>query len=229
MSLNVIYEDNHIIVVEKKPNTVVQADSTGDKDMLTNVKEYIKKKYNKPGNVFVGLVHRLDRPVGGIMVFARTSKGASRLSDLIRRHKMNKKYLCVLQGDFKNLSNNWTTITHYIEKDLKLNRVKISDKEFGNAKEATLRYRLLDVSNELALVEVDLITGRPHQIRAQMTMLGCSIYGDNKYGKGKPGEDIALWSYMIGFDHPTKKEYMEFTIYPDNEVFPWNNFKKFIE
>lgn len=240
--LNVLYEDNHIIVVIKPRNILTQGDNTGDTNMLDLVKEYIKVKYDKPGNVFVGLVHRLDRPVAGVMVFAKTSKAASRLSDVIRRKQFNKRYYAVVQGELDKKSG---TLKHYIEKDLKNNRVRISDKPFGAAKDACLNYRVVSSVDGMSLIDVELITGRSHQIRAQFSTIGYPLIGDLKYGwkvnVGKAGDtspadfydvsltgnyDIspALWSYYISFKHPVKDEVMEFKHLPNMDAFPWDKF-----
>lgn len=223
--LKVIYEDNHIIVVEKKPNIPSQADKTGDVDMLTLVKQYIKEKYNKPGEVYLGLVHRLDRPVGGVMVFARTSKAASRLSNQIRENKMKKKYLAVVDGI---LEKNEDILENYLYKDERNNISKVVDSNKKNAKFAKLDYKVLKVSekNKLSLVEVNLYTGRHHQIRVQFAHAGHSLFGDQKYGIRGKGKQIALWAYQLTFIHPVTKEEMVFKDEPNWENPGWGNFKK---
>ena len=172
--LKIIYEDNHIIVVEKKPNIPSQADKTGDIDMLTIVKQYIKEKYQKPGNVYLGLVHRLDRPVGGIMIFAKTSKAASRLSDEVRTKVFKKKYLSRVDGKFEKEEG---TLEDYLYKDERNNISKVVKKEKKNAKYAKLDYKVLayDERNKISLVEINLHTGRHHQIRVQLASRGHSI------------------------------------------------------
>lgn len=213
-NLNILYEDNHIIVVEKKPNILCQSDYTNDLDLLTMLKEYIKEKYQKPGNVFLGLVHRLDRPVGGIMVFARTSKAASRLSKLIQNHEMTKEYLLVCHGSLTTKG----IMEDYIEKQ---NEVSvISTKEKG--KYAKLEYEVLDKTNNLNLVKVNLITGRHHQIRLQFAHRNNPLYGDMLYGKKEKGH-IALYAYHLKFKHPVKDEIMDFKLIPKGEV--WSSFK----
>ena len=194
--MKVIYEDNHIIVVEKKPNIPSQADKTGDIDMLTLVKDYIKKKYNKPGNVYLGLVHRLDRPVGGVMVFAKTSKAASRLSDQVRQKAFKKEYL------YKDERNNIS---------------KVVSENKKNAKFAKLDYEVLKYNKvkDLSLVRVNLHTGRHHQIRVQLSNFGHSIFGDQKYGTRGKGKQIALWSYLLIIEHPITKEKMTFKDLPE--------------
>ena len=213
-NLKVIYEDNHIIVVEKKPNIPSQSDKTGDIDMLTIVKEYIKEKYNKPGNVYLGLVHRLDRPVGGIMIFAKTSKSASRLSNQVREKIFKKEYLAVVDG---KPAPEKGTLEDYLYKDERNNISKVVKKEKKNAKLAKLDYELVkhnEIKN-LSLLKINLHTGRHHQIRVQLSNFGHSIYGDQKYGKRGKGKQIALWAYKLTIEHPITKEKMEFVDYPE--------------
>lgn len=221
--MNPIYEDNHIIVYQKPVNILSQADNTKDKDMLTIIKEYIKKKYNKPGNVYLGLVHRLDRPVGGCMVFAKTSKAASRLSEQVRNRSFKKTYLAVVRGSLNDIHG---TLKDYLYKDTKTNMSRTVNKNFKGAKEAILDYEVLGHENNLTLVKIKLKTGRAHQIRVQFASRKNALYGDQRYGKdvNKVGQQIALWSYELGITHPTLKEDMKFTCMPPNE-YPWNLFK----
>lgn len=219
--LNVIYEDNHIIVVEKPCNVPSQADKTTDEDMLTLVKSYIKEKYQKPGEVYLGLVHRLDRPVGGIMVFARTSKGASRLSEAIRTNNFSKKYLAVVNGTFDNKTGSFED---YLFKDEALNKSKVVSKDKKGAKLAKLSYEVIGEANGNSLVKINLETGRHHQIRVQFSNAGHALVGDQKYGKSNPGVQIALWAYELEFKHPTKDEIMKFNCYP-KKVGPWAEFE----
>ena len=219
--LNVIYEDNHIIVVEKPCNIPSQADKTGDEDMLTLIKSYIKEKYNKPGEVFLGLVHRLDRPVGGIMVFARTSKAASRLSESIRVKDFSKKYLAVVEGKFENKAG---TLEDYLFKDETLNKSRVVSKDKKGAKLARLTYEVIEEHEDVSLVKINLETGRHHQIRVQFANSGHPLVGDQKYGKSNPGVQIALWAYELEFKHPTKDEIMKFNVYP-RKVGPWKTFE----
>lgn len=212
--MKVIYEDNHIIVVEKKPNISSQADKTGDIDMLTLVKDYIKKKYNKPGNVYLGLVHRLDRPVGGVMVFAKTSKAASRLSDQVRQKAFKKEYLAVVDGKIEDKVG---TLEDYLYKDERNNISKVVSENKKNAKFAKLDYEVLKYNKvkDLSLVRVNLHTGRHHQIRVQLSNFGHSIFGDQKYGTRGKGKQIALWSYLLIIEHPITKEKMTFKDLPE--------------
>lgn len=215
--LKVLYEDNHIIVVIKPYNIPSQSDKTNDIDMLSLVKEYIKEKYQKPGNVYVGLVHRLDRPVGGIMVFAKTSKAASRLSESIRNKSFSKTYLAVVNGKFEKQNG---VLEDYLWKDEALNMSKVVSKDKKGAKLARLTYEVLAEKNDLSLVKINLETGRHHQIRVQFSNAGHSLYGDQKYGKGSMGKQIALWAYRLKFKHPVKDEIMKFEALPEkNDVF----------
>ncbi len=214
-NLKVIYEDNHIIVVEKIPNIPSQSDKTGDIDMLTIVKQYIKEKYNKPGNVFLGLVHRLDRPVGGIMIFAKTSKAAGRLSEQVRNKVFKKKYLAVVDGKVEKRSG---TLEDYLYKDERNNMSKVVDKNKKNAKVAKLDYEVVtynEVKN-LSLLKINLHTGRHHQIRVQLSNFGHSIFGDQKYGTRGQGKQIALWAYELTIKHPITQEEMTFKDLPES-------------
>ena len=215
--LKVLYEDNHIIVVIKPYNIPSQSDKTNDIDMLSLVKEYIKEKYQKPGNVYVGLVHRLDRPLGGIMVFAKTSKAASRLSESIRNKSFSKTYLAVVNGKFEKQNG---ILENYLWKDEALNMSKVVSKDKKGAKLARLTYEVLAEKNDLSLVKINLETGRHHQIRVQFSNAGHSLYGDQKYGKDSMGKQIALWAYRLEFKHPVKDEIMKFEALPEkNDVF----------
>ena len=212
--LKVLYEDNHIIVVVKPVNIPSQGDKTGDIDMLTIIKDYIKEKYNKPGDVYLGLVHRLDRPTGGVMVFARTSKAASRLSEEIRDNKMHKKYLAIVDGKMEESEG---TFRDFLLKNEKTNTSKVVKEGTKNAKEAILDYKVIKYNEEInmSVVEVDLHTGRHHQIRVQFASRGHSLSGDGKYGTRGRGKGLALWAYSLTFTHPTKKEEMTFEEYPE--------------
>lgn len=213
--LKVIYEDNHIIVVEKPVNVPSQADKTGDEDMLTKIKKYIKEKYNKPRDVYLGLVHRLDRPVGGVMVFARTSKAASRLSEEIRNNNLKKTYLAIVD---KKMEQPKGVFEDYLLKNEKTNTSKVVKEGTQNAKLAILDYEMLDYNekSDLSVVKINLHTGRHHQIRVQFASRGHSLYGDQKYGVRGERKQIALWAYSLTFTHPTKKEKMTFKSIPEN-------------
>ncbi len=219
--LNVIYEDNHIIVVIKPQNVPSQEDSSKDVDMLTLVKEYIKEKYNKPGNVFVGLVHRLDRPTGGLMVFAKTSKAAARLSEAIKNNEVNKNYLACVEGKVKNTVG---TLKDYLKKNEKTNTVSVVGAAESNAKYAELNYQVVAEQKNVTLVKVGLITGRSHQIRAQFKHMGNVLYNDFKYGSSTKG-NLALWAYELKFVHPTTKQKMTFKVVPNNSGV-WKLFEK---
>lgn len=222
IDIPILFEDNHLLVAEKPQNILSQGDQTGDKDILTLLKEDLKIRHNKPGNVFLGLVHRLDRPVGGAMVFAKTSKAASRLSDQIRTRGFNKIYLAVIHGKPKEDKG---TLRHYLLKDEKTNMVSAVDKTIKGAKEAILDYKVISTVKDFSLVKINLHTGRSHQIRVQFSTIGHPLYGDQRYGQevNKIGQQIALWSNEITLEHPTLKENMTFTSSPHN-VEPWSWF-----
>ncbi len=213
-NLKILFEDNHIIVVEKKPNIPSQEDKTEDIDMLSLVKQYIKEKYQKPGNVYLGLVHRLDRPVGGVMIFAKTSKAASRLSNQVREKVFKKKYLAVVDGKVEPQKG---VLENYLYKDERHNTSKVVNKDKKNAKLAKLDYEVLkynEVKN-LSLLKINLHTGRHHQIRVQLANFGHSIFGDQKYGTRGNGKQIALWAYELTIEHPITKEKMTFKDLPE--------------
>lgn len=210
-NLNILYEDNHIIVVEKKPNILSQSDITGDIDLLSMVKKYIKERYNKPGNVYVGLVHRLDRPVGGIMVFAKTSKAAKRLNEQIKNHEFKKTYLAVLDGTLKNKNDK---LVNYLYKDEKLKKSMVVDKSHLKAKLSELNYEVIGYNDDKTIVKINLITGRHHQIRVQFSNIGYPLVGDQLYGKENK-KQIMLYAYKLEFIHPTTKEKMTYQILPE--------------
>lgn len=216
--LKILYEDNHVIVVVKPPNVLSQADSTGDTDMLTIIKKYIKEKYNKKGNVYLGLVHRLDRPVGGVMVFAKSSKAASRLSNMIKeRSSISKKYLAVVNGILKEKEGEFED--YLIKKED--GNTEVTTKSKG--KYSKLSYKVIEEKDNLSLVDITLLTGRHHQIRVEFSSRGYPLYSDQRYGKKEKG-DIALWAYELEFVHPTLKENMKFTYYPKDTNEIWNKF-----
>ncbi len=222
-NLNVLYEDNQVIVVVKPQNVPSQADESGDLDLLSMVKAYVKEKYNKPGEAFIGLVHRLDRPTGGIMVFARNSKSASRLSAELVSHEMKKTYYAVCHGVPQIKSG---SLINYLKKDEKENIVKIVPQAEQGVKKAELTYKVLQNSDTESLIEVNILTGRSHQIRVQFAGIGCPLVGDNKYGKDKTraSKNLGLWAGRLEFTHPVSKQKMVFVASPDTSVMPWNKF-----
>ena len=201
--VKILFEDNHLLVVVKPVNMPVCEDSSGDLDLLSYLKSYLKEKYNKPGNVYLGLIHRLDRPVGGIMVFAKTSKCASRLSEQVRAGSLHKKYYAVVCG---NLSGNGV-FKDKLLKDSRTNMVTVDSR----GKDSSLEYNVVSNKNGYSLVDINLITGRSHQIRVQFSSRGYPLFGDQRYNKNAfVGEQIALFSYSLSFYHPVSKELMEF-------------------
>ena len=217
--LNILYEDNHIIVVVKPHNVPSQEDKTGDEDMLTIIKKYLKEKYNKPGNVYLGLVHRLDRPVGGVMVFAKTSKAAARLSEQVRNKVFKKEYLAIVDG---KLEKKQGTLEDYLLKNEKTNTSNVVKEGTKNSKYAKLDYEVLKYNEEinLSLLKILLHTGRHHQIRVQLSNFGHSICGDQKYGTRGRGKQISLWAHKLTLEHPITKEKMTFKGLPE-EIGPW--------
>ncbi|NHN30880.1 RluA family pseudouridine synthase [Paenibacillus agricola] len=222
ISIPILYEDNHVIVVVKPVNVPTQEDDSHDPDLLTLIKQDLKIRYEKPGAVYLGLVHRLDRPVGGVMVFAKTSKAASRLSDSVRTRTIRKTYTAVIHGVPKQAQ---ASLRHYLLKDTSTNMVSVVSAQTAGAKEAILDYEVLAHREGVSLVSVELHTGRPHQIRVQFAAIGCPLVGDQRYGAHmtKPGQQIALWSTTLGFDHPTTKEALSFSSAPPVE-YPWRLF-----
>lgn len=216
--INIIYEDNHLLIVEKPANIPVQEDSSKDIDMITILKKYRKEKENKPSEAYIGLVHRLDRPVGGIMVFAKTSKAASRLSNQIRENKFHKTYLAVVEGTLPKKQ----LLEDYLLKDNKTNITKVVTKEKG--KYSCLEYEVLQEKNNLSLIKINLITGRSHQIRVQFSNRNHPLIGDSKYGNNKNKIDIALFAQSISFIHPTTKENLTYSLNMPNK-YPFNIFK----
>ena len=219
--IDILYEDNHIIVVNKPQNIPTQSDASGDTDMLTMVKEYIKEKYNKPGNVYVGLVHRLDRPTGGLLVFAKTTKAAGRLSEQIKNGTMGKIYLCVVEGVPQEPR---AELFNYLKKNAKENRVRVVPAPVEGAKDARLSYELVNANDKFSLLKIKLDTGRSHQIRAQLSNIKLPIYGDAKYG-AHPKANIALYATMLRFEHPTTKQVLSFKVCPPVDKLPWKTFE----
>jgi len=250
---NIIFEDNHIIVVVKPQNMPSQGDISGDTDLLSEIKQYLKQKYNKPGNVFLGLVHRLDRPTGGVMVFAKTSKAAGRLSEQLKSGEFEKTYYAVLSGVLKN---KFERLSNFLKKDEKENIVHLAPSLEQGSRLAELDYTVVAVKEilnkqTLTLVKVNLLTGRSHQIRVQFAAAGASVYGDTKYAnsaeelsfnteinreirqgikssinkKTVPATThLALWAYNLKFNHPVTKERLSFVCLPPMNEVPWNNF-----
>ena len=221
--VTVLYEDNHLLVVVKPQNLPVQADETQDLDLLTLLKTYLKEKYQKPGNVFLGLVHRLDRPTGGVMVFAKNSKSAKRLSEAIREGNVEKEYLTVLAGSVREKKG---TLVNYLKKNPNSNTVMIVPSSTEGAKRAELDYEVLEEKFPVSLVKVLLKTGRSHQIRVQFAGKNAPVFGDARYGKDpyRKGFYLALWAYRLCFDHPVSGERMVFLAYPPQDREPWKKF-----
>ncbi len=217
----ILFEDNHILVAVKPQNVPTQADSSGDEDFLSMLKRYLIKKYNKPGDAYLGLLHRLDRPTGGVMVFAKTSKAASRLSEQIRGGDFEKTYAAVTAGR----PNRTGEIEHYIVKDEKTNTVTLAPSTLTGVKRAVSDVSIVDEKAGLALVSVKLITGRTHQARVQLKALGAPIVGDRRYGGDKylAAPHLALWAYKLAFTHPVSGEVMRFIALPPDEP-PWTEF-----
>ncbi|MBQ3699853.1 MAG: RNA pseudouridine synthase [Prevotella sp.] len=203
--MQVVYEDNHIIIVSKQSGEIVQGDKTGDTPLSETVKAYIKEKYQKPGAVFLGVVHRLDRPVWGLVVFARTSKALSRLNDMFRLGEVHKTYWAIVQN---RPSQDEGTLEHWLVRNEKQNKSYAYDREHPQSKKAILKYRLIDQSERYFLLEVQLLTGRHHQIRCQLAAMGCPIKGDLKYGakRSNPDGSISLLARRVEFVHPVSKE-----------------------
>lgn len=220
--LIVLYEDNHVIVVLKPQNVPSCEDETKDKDLLTVIKEHIKEKENKQGNVYVGLVHRLDRPTGGVMVYAKSSKAAARLSEQMQNGDFEKKYAAVLAGELKTKR---ATLTNYLKKNPINNMVYVCPPVTEGAKFAELEYDVLEEKSGLTLALIKLHTGRSHQIRVQMANVGAPVYGDMRYGgeKAKKGK-LALWAVSLAFTHPVSKERLCFKIQPPADLIPWKYF-----
>ena len=213
--IDIIYEDNHIIVANKPFNMPSQADDSQDLDILSALKAYIKDKYQKPGNVYLGLVHRLDRPAGGLMVFAKTSKAAKRLQSSFKNHDIEKRYYAVIKDDGIKEKD---SLEDKLLKDHKTNMVTVHE----NGKASKLSYEVLARKEGLALVDIDLATGRSHQIRVQFSSRGHALYGDHRYGAATSGQ-LALWSHILSFKHPVKDEVMSFSSLPP-QIHPFTLF-----
>ncbi len=220
----ILYEDNHIIVINKLPSEIVQGDKTGDMPMSDLVKAYIAKKYKKPGNVFLGVVHRIDRPVSGAVIFARTSKALTRLNAMLQSRELQKKYWAVVKNEPPAEQSN---LIHFLQKNEKQNKSYVVDEGAKNSKRAELQYRLVSRSKDYQLLEVELITGRHHQVRAQLAAIGCPIKGDLKYGfdRSNPDASIHLHARELSFKHPIGEKVINITA-PVPEDNLWKFFEK---
>lgn len=223
--MTVVYEDNHIIVVNKTASEIVQGDKTGDKPLSETVKEYLKEKYGKPGNVFLGVTHRLDRPVSGLVIFAKTSKALARLNDMFRDGEVKKTYWAVVKDMPAEPEGE---LVHYLVRDEQKNKSRAYDREVPRSKKAVLHYRLIGRSERYYLLEVDLKTGRHHQIRCQLAKIGCPIRGDLKYGapRSNPDGSISLHARTVRFTHPVSKQEIEL-VAPVPEDNLWKGFALF--
>ena len=221
--LKVLYEDNHIIAVSKRSSDLSQGDKTGDTSLDIEVKKYIAEKYNKPGDVFLGIVHRLDRPVSGVILYARTSKALQRLNEMFRTTQVTKVYLAIVR---ERPPEDQATITHFLKKNEKQNKTYVYDNEVKGSKNASLTYRIAGRSDRYYLLEIMLHSGRHHQIRAQLAHIGCPVKGDLKYGYSRSNNDgsISLMARKLEFIHPVKKEMMTITApFPEGDI--WKLFK----
>jgi 23S rRNA pseudouridine1911/1915/1917 synthase len=222
ISGRILYEDNHLIVVNKPAGILVQGDETGDQTLSDFVKQYLKNKYQKPGAVFLGVVHRIDRPVSGVVVLARTSKALSRMNERFRTRDVEKTYLAIVEGKPENSS---ATLVHWLRKNESANKVTVFKRETSDALRCELSYKNLCNKNNLALLEVKPVTGRSHQIRAQLSAMGCPIYGDLKYGSENTMSDqsICLHAFRLTFQHPVSLQLVEYKAPPPgNQI--WHQF-----
>lgn len=206
--MDILYEDNHILAVNKQASEIVQGDKTGDEPMIEALKQYLKAKYNKPGNVFLGLVHRIDRPVSGVVLFARTSKALTRLNELIKERRIVKTYLAIVKEKPPKESD---TLVHYLVRNTRQNKSYAHQSEIAGSQRAELAYRLIGRTDRYFLLEIDLRTGRHHQIRCQLAAIGCPVRGDLKYGfaRSNPGGGISLHAWQVRFAHPVRQEEIE--------------------
>ncbi len=224
--MEILYEDNHIIAVNKNAGEIVQSDKTGDRTLLDDVKQYVKEKYAKPGDVFMGVVHRIDRPVSGVVLFARTSKALARLNEMFAQKKVRKLYWAITQNRPEQLEGE---LRHFIGKNEEKNRALVSISPRTGYKEAITKYRLISNAERLTLLEVEILTGRHHQIRAQLARIGCPVRGDLKYGakRSNEGGGINLHSRMVEFEHPVSHQHITIIApIPDKDA-GWRVFKKF--
>jgi len=222
-NLQIAYEDNHLIIVNKRPGDIVQGDKTGDTPLSDIVKLYLKVKYNKPGNVFLGVVHRIDRPTSGLVVFARTSKALTRMNEMFKAHKIKKTYWAIVKNHPPKKED---TLIHYLKKNPKNNKSTAFEQPTEGAKKAILHYKVIASSDKYHLLEINLETGRPHQIRVQLAKIGSPIKGDLKYGfpRSNPNGGISLHARKIDFEHPVKKEQLSITTpVPDDDIWQYFN------
>lgn len=218
--VSIVYEDNHLLIVVKPANMLTQADASGDPDLHSTMKQYIAEKYHKPGAVYLGLVHRLDRPVGGLVALAKTSKAADRLSAQVRDKTLARQYVAAVRGRAPERGE----LRDWLLKDERTNTVRAVPANTPGAKDAKLVFARCGEAEGLSLLRVKLFTGRSHQIRVQLSHAGLPIWGDARYGGGRPGEQIALWGAHLGLVHPTKKEIMQFDALPPMNAAPWRAF-----
>lgn len=218
--VQIVYEDNHLLVVVKPPNMPTQADASGDADLHSTMKAYIAERYHKPGAVYLGLVHRLDRPVGGLVVLARTSKAADRLSAQVRQKTLSREYVAAVRGKPPERGE----LLDWLLKDGRTNTVRAVPPHTPGAKDARLCFASAGAAGELTLLRVRLFTGRSHQIRVQLSHAGWPIWGDARYGGGRPGEQIALWGAHLGLIHPTTQKALAFDCLPPRDAMPWRLF-----
>lgn len=222
--MKILYEDNHLLIVNKQPGEIVQGDKTGDEPMAEALKSYIKAKYHKPGEVFLGVVHRLDRPVSGVVIFARTSKALSRMNELLKNREIRKVYWAIV-ADRRPPTADWTSLTHYLKKNEQQNKSYVHDLPREGRLKAELKYRKIASGERYDLLEVELLTGRHHQIRVQLAAMGCPIRGDLKYGfpRSNPDASISLHARLVEFVHPVSKEKILITAGPPKDTL-WDFF-----
>lgn len=225
--MTILYEDNHLIIVNKEASEIVQGDKTGDKPMSEMVKEYLREKYNKPGNVFCGVVHRLDRPTSGVIIFAKTSKALARLNKMFKDDDVEKGYWAIVQNRPRKRNE---TLTHYLIKNERINKSSAFDSEKPNTKKAIMHYSLIAQSDNYFLLQVNLETGRHHQIRVQLSKIGSPIKGDLKYGAKRSNRDgsISLHARSISFIHPVSQKKIE-VIAPVPDDILWKTFEKSVK
>ena len=224
ISDRILYEDNHLIAVNKLPSEIVQGDKTGDVPLSEDVKQYIKQKYNKPGNVYLGVIHRIDRPASGVVVFARTGKALTRMNELVKERKIEKKYWAIVKNKPENDKGE---LRNFLLKNEKKNKSFVVESKKEGAKEAILTYCLINESRDYKLLEINLLTGRHHQIRAQLSAIGCPIKGDLKYGFDRSNKDasISLHARSVSFIHPVTKQQINILADPPKDTL-WNYFSE---